>query len=132
MSIVITNEITVPSSRMEEVAAKFAANGEKIRQLPGFEGFEVCAPTEPADGRVLVITRWRDEEAYRSWRDSAQFAASHRHEPADRGSAPASAAGLPGSDSPAATPGSSAPAAAGRGPKNSVVRHYRVAVAVSP
>lgn len=114
MSIIVTNEITVPASRIEEVAAKFSANGEKIRHLDGFRGFEVLCPTEPADDRVLVITRWRDEDAYLAWRHSEYFAAGHPHTSSDQNSQDHCAHGEPSQK------------------KNSVVRHYEVKVAVSP
>ncbi len=112
MSIIVTNEITVPASRLEEVAAKFTSNGNKIRHLDGFEGFEVLRPTEPADDRVLVITRWRDESAYLAWRHSEHFAAGHP-QAHQRTQGQGSSSG----DSQK---------------KNSVVRHYEVKVAVSP
>lgn len=77
MSIVVTNEITIPARRAEEVAAKFAANSKGLDAFDGYEGFTVCAPTQPADDRWLVITRWRDEEAYEAWRASKKFDRDH-------------------------------------------------------
>jgi heme-degrading monooxygenase HmoA len=42
----------------------------------GFEGFELLQPT---DGRTtwLVVTRWRDDEAFDAWRNSPAFAHGH-------------------------------------------------------
>lgn len=84
MSIIVTNEITVPAERAAAVAAKFAQNAEGIVGRDGFEGFELCRPTDPADDRWLVVTRWRDEAAYEAWRTSRQFERAHtpRHETA--------------------------------------------------
>lgn len=105
MSIIVTNELTVPAERAEEVAAKFAANSQRLPGADGFEGFELCRPTDPADDRWLVITRWRDEDTYESWRQSAHF---HRSHPE-------------GEDS----------AARGKA-ANSVIRHYQVAASKDP
>ena len=80
MSIVVTNEITVPAERAEMVAANFAKNSEGMKNLDGFYGFDLCRPTDPADGRWLVVTHWRDEEAYESWRASRHFGHSHDSE----------------------------------------------------
>ena len=45
----------------------------------GFEGFELLQPT---DDRTtwLVVTRWRDEDAFNAWVSSPGFAAGHRTE----------------------------------------------------
>ncbi|MFP7696631.1 antibiotic biosynthesis monooxygenase family protein [Trueperella sp. LYQ143] len=77
MSIIVTNEITVPAERAERVAEKFAENSRRLSDFDGFEGFELCRPTEPADDRWLVITRWRDEDAFQQWLDSSHFSQSH-------------------------------------------------------
>ncbi|OKL54625.1 hypothetical protein BSZ39_03230 [Bowdeniella nasicola] len=77
MSIIVTNEITVPAERGELVAARFAANSQSLKDFDGFEGFQLCRPTDPADDRWLVITHWRDEDAYEAWRSGKDFGASH-------------------------------------------------------
>lgn len=128
MSIIVTNEITVPASRIEEVAAKFIANGEKIRHLDGFEGFEVLCPTEPADDRVLVITRWRDEDAYSAWRHSEHFAAGHPQ----ASSHPHAQSERPQPEHPQSQTSQPQALQGNASQKNSVVRHYEVKVAVSP
>ncbi|MDO5722115.1 MAG: antibiotic biosynthesis monooxygenase family protein [Actinomycetaceae bacterium] len=105
MSIIVTNELTIPAERAEEVAAKFAANSQRLPGADGFEGFQLCRPTDPADDRWLVITQWRDEDAYQAWRQSSHF---HRSHPQD----------------------SNAPA---RGAKaQSVIRHYQVETSNNP
>ncbi len=77
MSIIVTNEITVPAERAEAVAAKFAENSRSLASVDGFEGFQLCRPTSPADDRWLVVTHWRDNAAYAAWRDSRGYAQSH-------------------------------------------------------
>lgn len=81
MSIIVTNEITIPARRSEEVAAKFKKNSETLKGCDGFEGFELCQPTEPADDRWLVVTHWRDKEAYNAWVESRSYERSHPTQP---------------------------------------------------
>lgn len=81
MSIIVTNEITIPARRTQEVAAKFKENSESLKDFEGFEGFELCQPTDPADDRWLVITHWSDEKAYKTWVDSRSYGRSHPTEP---------------------------------------------------
>lgn len=78
MSIVKINAITVPADSGDELAHRFAARSGAVDGQDGFEGFELLRPT---DGRPtwLVVTRWRDEEAYHAWVGSEQFAGAHGH-----------------------------------------------------
>lgn len=84
MSIVKINAVTVPADSGDELAHRFAARSGAVDGQDGFEGFELLRPT---DGRPtwLVVTRWRDEDAYQGWVSSEQFAGAHGR-PADGGS----------------------------------------------
>ena len=77
MSIVKINAITVPEDSGDELARRFAARAGAVDGQDGFEGFELLAPT---DGPTtwLVVTRWRDEEAFGAWMSSAAFGHGHR------------------------------------------------------
>ena len=77
MSIIRINAITVPAQAGDELAHRFAARAGAVDGADGFEGFELLKPT---DGREqwLVITRWRDEEAFDAWVASPSFADGHR------------------------------------------------------
>jgi heme-degrading monooxygenase HmoA len=77
MSIVKINAITVPEDSGDELARRFAARAGAVDGQDGFEGFELLAPT---DGRTtwLVVTRWRDEEAFEAWVSSPAFGHGHR------------------------------------------------------
>ncbi len=77
MSIVKINAITVPPDSGDELARRFAARAGAVDGQDGFEGFELLQPT---DGRTvwLVVTRWRDEEAFAAWQSSPAFAHGHR------------------------------------------------------
>ena len=66
MTVVRINAITVPADSGDELARRFAARAGAVDDQDGFEGFELLKPT---DGRTtwLVVTRWRDEEAFQAW-----------------------------------------------------------------
>ncbi|HUZ21174.1 MAG TPA: antibiotic biosynthesis monooxygenase [Acidimicrobiales bacterium] len=80
MTVIKINAITVPANAGDELANRFAARAGAVDGQDGFEGFELLRPT---DGREqwLVVTRWRDEEAFRAWVTSSAFV--HGHAGAD-------------------------------------------------
>jgi heme oxygenase (mycobilin-producing) len=77
VSIIKINAITVPAEAGDELAHRFAARAGAVDGQDGFEGFELLKPT---DDRTtwLVVTRWRDEEAFQAWLSSPAFAHGHR------------------------------------------------------
>ena len=77
MTVVRINAITVPADSGDELARRFASRAGAVDGQDGFEGFELL---KPADGRTtwLVVTRWRDEEAFDAWRNSPAFGHGHR------------------------------------------------------
>jgi heme-degrading monooxygenase HmoA len=80
MSVIKINAITVATDSGDELALRFAARAGAVDDQDGFEGFELL---KPADERTtwLVVTRWRDEEAFQAWVSSP---ASKRHTGAPR------------------------------------------------
>src|SRR5579864_75863 len=89
MTVVRINAITVPADSGDELARRFAARAGAVDNQDGFEGFELLKPT---DGRTtwLVVTRWRDEEAFLAWMNSPAFGHGHRSA-AERAGGPAPA-----------------------------------------
>ncbi|MGH3252778.1 MAG: antibiotic biosynthesis monooxygenase family protein [Trebonia sp.] len=77
MSVVKINAITVSADSGDELARRFAARAGAVDDQDGFEGFELL---KPADERTtwLVVTRWRDEEAFKAWLSSPAFSHGHR------------------------------------------------------
>jgi heme-degrading monooxygenase HmoA len=77
MTVVRINAITVAADSGDELARRFAARAGAVDDQEGFEGFELLKPT---DGRAtwLVVTRWRDEEAFQAWMHSPAFGHGHR------------------------------------------------------
>ncbi len=77
MTVVKINAITVPGDLGDEVAKRFAARAGAVDGMDGFEGFELLRPTDDRE-TWLVLTRWRDTEAFTSWTQSAQFRDGHK------------------------------------------------------
>jgi len=77
MSVIRINTLTVPESGGDELARRFAQRVGAVDHADGFEGFELLRPTD--DRNVwLVVTRWRDQEAFEAWVASPAFAHGHR------------------------------------------------------
>ena len=84
MSIIKINAITVPEEGGDELAKRFGARAGAIDDQDGFEGFELLRPTD--DRRTwLVVTRWRDEDAFNAWVSSPAFGHGHGHRGAGGG-----------------------------------------------
>ena len=77
MTVIKINAITVPAGSGDELAHRFAARAGAVDDAEGFEGFELLQPTDERD-QWLVITRWRDEEAFGAWVSSPGFTQGHR------------------------------------------------------
>ena len=76
MSFIAVNAITVPEGGGDELARRFAARAGAVDNQDGFEGFELL---RPADDRNtwLVMTRWRDADAFNAWVSSPAFGHGH-------------------------------------------------------
>ena len=90
MTVIKINAITVPEGSGDELARRFAARLGAVDNQDGFEGFELLQPTDERT-QWLVVTRWRDEDAFNAWVSSAAF--SHGHAGAN---APHGAGAAPG------------------------------------
>ncbi len=77
MTVVKINAITVPADSGDELARRFASRAGAVDDQDGFEGFELLQPTDERT-TWLVVTRWRDEEAFQAWVSSPAFAHGHR------------------------------------------------------
>jgi heme oxygenase (mycobilin-producing) len=104
VSVVRINVLQVPEGRGEVLEQRFAARAGEVEKVDGFESFELLRPTDGID-RYLVVTRWRDEEAFQAWMSSMAFQQGHARAGGDGGEAPggeAPAGGHPGGEAPAA------------------------------
>jgi heme-degrading monooxygenase HmoA len=77
MSVIKINAITVDADSGDELAHRFAARAGAVDGQDGFEGFELLKPTDERT-TWLVVTRWRDEEAFDAWVSSPAFGRGHR------------------------------------------------------
>lgn len=77
MSIVRINAITVPADKADELERRFAARAGEVASSPGFEAFELLRPSDEREV-FLVYTRWRSQEDFDAWANSAAFAHGHR------------------------------------------------------
>jgi heme-degrading monooxygenase HmoA len=82
VTVIKINAITVPADSGDELARRFAARAGAVDDQDGFEGFELLKPT---DDRTtwLVVTRWRDEEAFEAWVSSRAFGQGHQQASGD-------------------------------------------------
>ncbi len=94
MSVVKINVLEVPEGRGEVLEQRFASRAGEVDKVDGFESFELLRPTEGTD-RYLVVTRWRDEAAFRAWIDSDAFQKGHARSQADAHRAGGAAPGGP-------------------------------------
>jgi heme-degrading monooxygenase HmoA len=76
VTVIKINAITVPPGSGDELARRFAARAGAVDHQDGFEGFELLRPTDGRD-QWLVVTRWRDEEAFAAWMSSPAFHHGH-------------------------------------------------------
>jgi len=79
MTVIKINAITVPKDSGDELAHRFAKRAGAVDDQDGFEGFELLKPTDDRE-QWLVVTRWRDDEAFNAWVSSPAFAHGHRSE----------------------------------------------------
>ena len=79
MSVIKINAITVPKESGDELAHRFAKRAGAVDGQEGFEGFELLKPTDDRE-QWLVVTRWRVEESFQAWMNSAAFGHGHRSE----------------------------------------------------
>jgi heme-degrading monooxygenase HmoA len=77
--VIKINAITVPEGSGDELAKRFAARAGAVDDQDGFEGFELLQPTDERT-TWLVVTRWRDEDAFNAWVSSPAFGHGHRSE----------------------------------------------------
>jgi heme-degrading monooxygenase HmoA len=73
--IAVINRLPVREGMADEVVERFANGQGSVQDFPGFVSMEVLR-SEGAD-EVMVITRWRDKEAFNSWVHSDEFKKAH-------------------------------------------------------
>jgi len=84
VSVVKINVLQVPEGRGEVLEQRFAARAGDVEKVDGFESFDLLRPTEGTD-RYLVVTKWRDDEAFQAWMNSEAFGRGHGQQPPSSG-----------------------------------------------
>lgn len=74
---IVFNVVQVPISGSDGFEQAFAKRQSRLREVDGFAGFELLRK-EGAD-EYIVVSRWRNEEAFTAWRSSEHFANAHKH-----------------------------------------------------
>ncbi len=73
--IAVINRLPVKAGMVGQVVERFANNQGNVQGFPGFVSMEVLR-SEGGD-EVLVVTRWRDKDAFNSWVHSDEFRKAH-------------------------------------------------------
>lgn len=73
--IAIMNSLPVREGAADEIVERFSGSGGYVQDFPGFVSMEVMKSEDASE--VLVITRWRDREAFDSWVGSEEFKKAH-------------------------------------------------------
>ncbi|CAA9430128.1 MAG: Antibiotic biosynthesis monooxygenase [uncultured Rubrobacteraceae bacterium] len=69
------NSLPVNEGAADAVVERFAASRGDVQGFPGFVSMEVLK--SEGEDEVLVVTRWRDREAFDAWVGSEEFARAH-------------------------------------------------------
>ncbi len=69
------NRLPVNEGAADAVVERFAASRGDVQGFPGFVSMEVLK--SEGEDEVLVVTRWRDREAFDAWVGSEEFARAH-------------------------------------------------------
>lgn len=76
MMIIALSRFTIANDMTNEVRAAFRRRPHLVDEVNGFLGMEVMSPVDtPAE--IWLVTRWRDEQSYRSWHHGHAYHESH-------------------------------------------------------
>ena len=73
--IAIVNSLPVKDGAADRIVERFAESRGHVQGFPGFVSMEVLK--SDAGDEVLVVTRWRDKDAFNSWVQSEEFSRAH-------------------------------------------------------
>lgn len=73
---VVANRVPVAPAWQEEFEARFRARAGQIDKQPGFVSMHVMRPADD-DSPYVVLTTWRDKEAFEAWVGSPDFRQAH-------------------------------------------------------
>ena len=73
--IAIFNSLPVKEGAADRVVERFRESRGNVQGFPGFLSMEVLKAE--AGDEVLVVTRWRDRDAFEAWVRSEEFTKAH-------------------------------------------------------
>ena len=73
--IAVINRLPVKEGAADQIVERLANSRGNVQGFPGFVSMEVL--NSDAGDEVLVITRWRDKDAFDSWVQSEEFKRAH-------------------------------------------------------
>jgi heme oxygenase (mycobilin-producing) len=75
--IVALSRFTIANGMSDEVRAAFRDRPHLVDSAPGFLGMEVMSPVD-SQAEIWLVTRWRDEQTYRTWHRGHDYHAAHK------------------------------------------------------
>jgi heme oxygenase (mycobilin-producing) len=75
--IVALSRFTIANEMSKQVQDAFRQRPHLVDRAPGFLGMEVMSPVEN-EREVWLVTRWSDEQSYRTWHRGHDYHESHK------------------------------------------------------
>lgn len=75
--IVALSRFTIANGMTDEVRAAFGNRPHLVDDAAGFLGMEVMSPVD-APAEIWLVTRWADEQSYRSWHRGHEYHDAHK------------------------------------------------------
>jgi heme-degrading monooxygenase HmoA len=79
---VVMNVVQVPISGADGFEQAFAKRQSALNEVDGFRGFELLKRDDGEE--FLVISRWKNEEAFLGWRNGQDFKKAHANAAPDK------------------------------------------------
>ena len=78
MMYVVANRVQVAQEWQEKFEQRFQRRAGQIEKNPGFIRMEILRPVS-ADDPYVVLTHWRDKQAFEAWVNSEDFKLAHQN-----------------------------------------------------
>jgi heme oxygenase (mycobilin-producing) len=74
---VALSRFTIANGMSDAVRAAFRQRPHLVDRASGFLNMEVMSPIDNQD-EIWLLTRWRDEQSYRSWHRGHEYSEAHK------------------------------------------------------
>lgn len=75
---VVTNRVPVVDTYRDQFEERFRQRAGQVEKQPGFIRMEIMRPVDD-ESPYLVMTTWKDEDAFNNWVGSEDFKAAHQN-----------------------------------------------------